>query len=72
MLFYCKCNFLDEFDLDGDYLTPPAPCEEFDQVVGELENILVEDDFLKLQNDLLEKHYHHFEVNRDFFTFVLK
>ncbi|XP_023324719.1 ADP-ribosylation factor-like protein 2-binding protein [Eurytemora carolleeae] len=35
--------------------------EEFDHIVGEIENILVEDDFLKLQSNLLEKHWHHFE-----------
>ena len=59
--------YLDDYDLDSDYLIPPNQCDEFDTVVGELENILVEDDFLKLQNDLLEKHYHHFEV-RYFFS----
>ena len=35
---------------------------EFDQIIGAIEDIAISDDFQALQNNLLETHYHHFEV----------
>ena len=55
----------DDLSLEDDFLeNPPTNVgDDFDQIIGELENILVEEDFMKLQMELLEKHWHHFEVH---------
>ena len=53
----------DSFSDDDIYGVPENPKDEyFDQIIGEIENILVEDDFMKLQKDLMERNWHHFEV----------
>ena len=35
----------------------------FDQIVGAIEDIVIDDRFQDLQTDLLEKHFHHFDVS---------
>ena len=35
--------------------------KKFDVTVGHIEDIIMEDTFQELQNDFMEKHYHHFE-----------
>ncbi|KAJ3111101.1 ADP-ribosylation factor-like protein 2-binding protein [Phlyctochytrium bullatum] len=44
------------------YHSPVDPEDtKFDEVVGALEEVLMDDNFVSLQNQFLEKHYHHFE-----------
>ena len=38
---------------------------EFDQVIGAIEDIAISNDFEALQSSLLEMYYHHFEVIYD-------
>ena len=35
----------------------------FDQIVGAIEDIVIDDRFQDLQTELLEKHFHHFDVS---------
>ncbi|CAB4045808.1 ADP-ribosylation factor 2-binding, partial [Paramuricea clavata] len=35
--------------------------KKFDVTIGHIEAIIMEDTFQELQNELMEKHYHHFE-----------
>ena len=35
----------------------------FDQIVGAIEDIVIDDQFQDLQTELLEKHFHHFDVS---------
>ena len=35
----------------------------FDRIVGAIEDIVIDDRFQDLQTDLLEKHFHHFDVS---------
>ena len=35
----------------------------FDEIVGAIEDIVVDDKFQNLQADILEKHFHHFDVS---------
>ena len=39
----------------------------FDQIVGAIEDIVIDDRFQDLQTDLLEKHFHHFDVSSEKF-----
>ena len=45
------------------------PVNEFDAVIGAIEEIVVEDRFQEIQQNLLEKYYHHFEVS-SFFLYI--
>ena len=38
------------------------PTNEFDAVIGAIEEIVIEDRFQEIQHNLLEKYHHHFEV----------
>ena len=40
----------------------------FDQIVGAIEDIVIDDRFQDLQTDLLEKHFHHFDVSTSTLT----
>ena len=37
----------------------------FDQIVGAIEDIVIDDQFQDLQTELLEKHFHHFDVSTE-------
>ena len=37
---------------------------DFDEVIGAIEDIVVDDRFQDIQHNLMEKYSHHFEVNR--------
>ena len=38
----------------------------FDMIVGAIEDIIIEDGFQDLQNNMLEKYFHHFDVSKSF------
>ena len=55
-------QFFGEEDDDEVILDDQAETA-FDQIVGAIEDIVVDDRFQDLQTDLLEKHFHHFDVS---------
>ena len=50
-------------DLEETFAEDSNPQNEFDMIIGAIEDIVVDDSFQELQNRLLEQNYHHFEVN---------
>ena len=56
-------QFFGEEDDDEVILDPDQAETAFDQIVGAIEDIVVDDRFQDLQTDLLEKHFHHFDVS---------
>lgn len=54
-------NFQEHFG-DEDILVDSQPETVFDQIVGAIEDIVIDDGFQELQNDILEKYFHHFDV----------
>ena len=39
------------------------PSNEFDSIIGAIEDIVVDERFQDMQDQLMEHNYHHFEVN---------
>ena len=56
-------QFFGEEDDDEVILDQDQAETAFDQIVGAIEDIVVDDRFQDLQTDLLEKHFHHFDVS---------
>ena len=56
-MFVFPGDFEEVFAEDSD------PQNEFDMIIGAIEDIVVDDSFQELQNRLLEQNYHYFEVN---------
>ncbi|XP_076469957.1 ADP-ribosylation factor-like protein 2-binding protein [Babylonia areolata] len=56
------CEFEDEEDLASGCSKADVA---FDQVVGHIEDIIVDDEFQQLQNNFLEKHYLQFEDSEE-------
>eukprot|EP00745_Piridium_sociabile_P008133 TRINITY_DN154401_c0_g1_i1.p1 TRINITY_DN154401_c0_g1~~TRINITY_DN154401_c0_g1_i1.p1 ORF type:complete len:184 (+),score=59.03 TRINITY_DN154401_c0_g1_i1:73-624(+) len=55
-----------DFDSEEDLVFGCSKADaDFDQVVGHIEDIIMEDEFQQLQNDFLEKHYHQFEESEE-------
>merc|ERR550532_2136032 len=57
-------QFFGEEDDDEVILDDQAETA-FDQIVGAIEDIVVDDRFQDLQTDLLEKHFHHFDNSEE-------
>ena len=58
------CSSLWEFtgDFEETFAENSEPQNEFDMIIGAIEDIVVDDRFQELQNRLLEQNYQHFEV----------
>ena len=50
-------------DFEEVFAEDSDPQNEFDMIIGAIEDIVVADSFQELQNRLLEQNYHYFEVN---------
>lgn len=48
---------------DEEFFVESQPETVFDQTVGAIEDIVIGEGFQELQSDLLEKHFHHFDVS---------
>ena len=61
------CSFFLEFtgDFEETFAENSDPQNEFDMVIGAIEDIVVDDRFQELQNGLLEQNYQHFEVQNE-------
>ena len=68
-------NEVDEDDFDPDDLGGETGVEEilaqdrdynqFDEIIGCIEDIVIEQQFQDLQESFLEKHYHHFDIGTE-------
>ena len=59
-----EANLYEDDSPEDDFmkLPPQHSEEEFRRIVGEIESILAETEFSTLQQGLMEKYWHHFEV----------
>ena len=51
-------------DFEETFAEDSDPQNEFDMIIGAIEDIVVDDQFQELQNRILEQNYHHFEVHQ--------
>ena len=51
--------------LDEEILAEDNEWNQFDEIVGCIEDIVIEKQFQDLQESFLEKHYHHFDIGTE-------
>ena len=50
---------------DEEILAEDNEWNQFDEIIGCIEDIVIEKQFQDLQESFLEKHYHHFEIGTE-------
>ena len=61
-LIFCSSLWELTGDFEETFAENSEPQNEFDMIIGAIEDIVVDDRFQELQNRLLEQNYQHFEV----------
>ena len=61
-----ECKDLDEaLNSEEEILAEDNEWNQFDEIVGCIEDIVIEKQFQDLQESFLEKHYHHFDLGTE-------
>ena len=55
----------ESFESEEEILAEDNEWNQFDEIVGCIEDIVIDQQFQDLQESFLEKHYHHFEIGTE-------